>query len=292
MSRFVYFFGFVLLTAADWILGYKAATSFGITELWLQILWAGGFAVMSIPLKLIYDYCTALPYQLGKVLFSLVWLYLAYMSLEGVSHLRKTTLQQQQLEATSKASIGPVKTTVDTMQVRGRFTFQLRREAIRKQAMLDSLKLVAELSQNAKKAFTEASLVASISPESLLYINLLLMLSAAVCLSVALTKVDGKADYKAPVNEFSLNYQEWIEQLNEYEKNLQAHFSPKTEYEVIESEEKQELKPVATKAGILQVRCRDCQVVFKSRRAYGGHMKNNSRCQTGNFELIPYELSS
>ena len=103
MKRIVFLASFVVITATDAILGFKTANSFGITEKPFALVFALGFALMSVPLKIIYERAVEVNYskQYGGYIFgifSIIWLLAFSLSLKGLGEYRVNNLVGKELE--------------------------------------------------------------------------------------------------------------------------------------------------------------------------------------------------
>lgn len=274
MKKAVYFFGFIVLTIGDCIIGYKSADAFGITELSLMIVWASAFSLLSLPLKMIYDYLNSVKIDVsdnsrpkiipaGKIIFSAIWLYVAYLALSGVSEVRRISYQKSMVSFSDVSNTGFEN---DTMKVRNRFDLRVKLENIRNKAKADSIILNHRIKAEEGKINLQNAIVTQYRGDYFLYINLIFVLSAAVCLSVSLEKI--KIDEKAV----------FVQNNNTVYQDIPESDSTEIRPEEPAEEPKQEKTE--------KVECNCCKRRFTSLQSFRGHIRKDSTCQKTDYLIL------
>lgn len=193
MKKIIYLGSWLILTGTDAILGYKTAVSdFGITDNSLAIIWALGFSLLSVPLKVIYERVIETSYRLGGVfgnsiffIFSSIWIFVCFQAYTGISELRKKDMNRLQLE-TINQNFAEQRTNVDVSKVETTFDYRLAKKRLNYQAKQDSIILQSRLEQQKELFVQQKKLLESGSGQGFLYFNLLLILSASICLNLGL----------------------------------------------------------------------------------------------------------
>lgn len=286
MKKFIYIFAWLILTLTDAILGYKTAVSdFGITTNELAIIFALGFSLLSVPLKVIYDRIVETAYRANSIfgncifiIFSVVWLYVCYNAYIGISELRKRDMNRLQIESFKKeSSFAGVKqeAVFEDAKIENSFGYRLARKKLIQQAKQDSVLLQSKLEEQREIRLQQKKLLEESNGQGFLYFNLLLILSASICLSLGLEENEkqqetGKTDHKK------------IELLQDT-KTLEKVSEKLKETAEIEQEVAENIKSVEKIEDAYICNC--CKKEFKSRYGYNGHFRY-SDCTKNDFTKI------
>jgi hypothetical protein len=260
MKKIIYLASWLVLTVTDAILGYKTAVSdFGITDNLLAIVWALGFSLLSVPLKVIYERTIETGYRFGGIygnliflMFSAIWIFVCFNAYTGISELRKKDMQRLQID--NFASVIPEKNATNFPKIENTFDYKLARKRLILQAKQDSLILVSRLEQNKQTLIQKKKLMEESNGNGFLYFNLLLILSASVCLSLGLEEDDNKK-----TSQIDSNGKKNIEEYQHAQK-----------VEIIQPVEEKS-KKIDIQTVQLKYRCDCCNIIFSNRWAYNGH---------------------
>jgi hypothetical protein len=273
MKKTIYLASWLVLTGTDAILGYKTAVSdFGITDTSLAIIWALGFSLLSVPLKVIYDRTIETGYRIGGIYgnlvfltFSAIWIFVCFNAYTGISELRKRDMQRLQIN--NFESVTLKKDANISPKIENTFDYKLARKRLILQGKQDSLILALILEQKKEANIQRKKLMEESNGNGFLYFNLLLILSASVCLSLGLEDENTKL---LKIDSKELKNNEPIQYLS----------SP----EIVEKtqEKRQKTNDLIVQ---LQYRCDCCNKTFINRWAYNGHFKG-STCEKGKFTKI------
>lgn len=264
MKRIVFLASFVVITATDAILGFKTANSFGITEKPFALVFALGFALMSVPLKIIYERAVEVNYskQYGGYIFgifSIIWLLAFGLSLKGLGEYRVNNLVGKELENMNKLAVSENYQVPDTTKK----SYRIARAEILQKAKTDSIRIMADLQLREKLLQSSVANSSQKDSSGFVFFSLLLVLSGAVCLH------------------FGLEKQENLQVLQDFSKDDKKE----TLQDVVEVV-KQANNNLTLKIDLAEqlYHCNDCQRGF-SRHGYNGHFKHSKTCNKGNYTL-------
>lgn len=297
MKRFIYFASWAVLTATDAILGFRTATTdFGIKDTVLATVWALGFSLLSVPAKVIYDRLIEETYHkhliVGKIiftLFSFVWLFVAYNAYTGVSELRKKDMRREQLASIKIEAPQVEKETAAAVQVESQYDYRLAKAKLKIQAQQDSIKFALQMAEQTRFRGEQMKLVGETDSKGFLYFNLLLILSASICLSLAFQQ---NPENKPTDVLFS------TETLNHALSNLKSQQAVNVAVNQ-PLNEVQETKPVIEEltetatvpSNKIPYKCNDCGEEFKNYFGYNAHMRYNKKgCKKGNYTKLTPNL--
>ncbi len=293
MKRFIYFASWAVLTATDAILGYRTATTdFGIKDTVLATIWALGFSLLSVPAKVIYDRLIEETYQknpiIGKIIFTLfscVWLFVAYNAYTGVSELRKKDMRREQLAGLKIDLPQEVAKETAAVQVESQYDYRLAKAKLKIQAKQDSVKFAVQMAEQVKFRAEQMKLVGETDSKGFLYFNLLLILSASICLSLAFQKDPENQPTDVFIECETCNHTQ-EEEKSEQVANVGINQPNKTE-PIIE-EYTEDVKIPSNK---IPYKCNDCGVVFNNYFGYNAHMRYNKiGCKKGNYSKLTPNL--
>jgi hypothetical protein len=274
MKKAIYLIAWVVLTATDAILGYKTATTdFGIKEPILAIVWALGFSLLSVPAKLIYERLIEDAYKnwivAGKViftLFSVFWVWIAYNAYTGVSDFRRKDMIREQLSQIKQSEKVSESETVEKSETI--FDYRLSKMKLKIKEKQDSINFAE------KREFRnqQMQLIQSQDGNGFLFFNLLLILSASICLSLAFDSETKKTSTESVL----------IPKTNKYQRKQ------KEATETLENSEKSSDGVLSLKelANITPYHCNSCQKTFNNRFGYNAHMRYNEICEKGNYQIL------
>jgi hypothetical protein len=270
MKKTIYLASWLVLTGTDAILGYKTAVSdFGINDNSLAIIWALGFSLLSVPLKVIYERVIETNYRLGGIFgnvifltFSAVWLFVCYQAYTGISELRKKDMNRLQLE-TIRQDFDEQKHVQETTKVDNLFNYRLAKKRLNYKAKQDSVILQSKLEQQKYFIVQQKKLLEEGTGQGFLYFNLLLILSASICLNLALE------EERTLISE--------TKKVDSEIEVLQDLPITKTEIEEVLVIEKPKDLTVYV--------CNSCEKEF-TRHGYNAHFRSNINCTKGGFTKI------
>ena len=297
MKKVLYFLSWAVLTATDAILGYKTATTdFGIKDTILATVWALGFSLLSVPAKIIYDRLIEETYDrhpiIGKVIFTAfagVWLFVAYNAYTGVSELRKKDMRREQLSSI-KLDLPSEEVKAENTQVESQYDYRLAKAKMKIQAKQDSTKFAMAMAEQTKFRAEQMKLVGETDSKGFLYFNLLLILSASICLSLAFKDEPQKQAQEITID---CDIDHYTTENNKVDSK--PLFEPNTESLIeeytAEVEQAYEKLEKRNEANETPYRCESCDTVFRNRFAYNAHMrKHNTTCVKGNYTRLPIDF--
>jgi len=187
MKKFIYLSAWLLLTITEAILGYQTAIQINLVGA-MAIVYSIGFAMLSIPLKMIYERIVEKNYRsstiYGNIIFFLfagIWCTVVYLAHSGIADLRQSNMKLSQFEKFKESKAG----TDQVKEIKNGWDYRLEKQRLKAKITQDSSEFILYKNNIEQVRSAEMKAINDQGKNGFLFFNIVLILSAAICLSMA-----------------------------------------------------------------------------------------------------------